>query len=299
MPEKTLPQAELDREYSPSSCVDDINTYLDAYARSSQRAKEKAIADGLFVGDVAYGASRNERLDLFLPSAPVTGPAPLHVYIHGGYWQALAKEDSLFAAPMFQDTGCYFAALNYTLAPYAGMTEIVRQNRRALGWLHANAANWGYAADQIYVSGSSAGAHLAIMMLLSDWTRDGLPADLVKGVCAVSGVYDLRPIRRSYVNEPLRLSDEEVAQNSPLGQTLRNRCPIAFAYGDNETGEFKRQTDDYFRFLQDAGETVCVREIEGRNHFDVIMDLMHADSWLAQQALRQMGLAVSDVRNRD
>jgi len=282
----TFDQAQLDREYSPSSCVDDINVFLDAYASASRKAKDRAIKEGSCLPDIAYGRNEDERLDLFLP--PTTDHAPLHIYIHGGYWQALSKEDSLFAAPMFQQHGSFFAALNYSLAPNATLTQIVRQIRLAISWLFEHADNWGFDRDRITLSGSSAGAHLAIMMLLTEWSQYGLPNDAIKGVCAVSGIYDLEPIRLSYVNEPLGMSLKEAAANSPMGKKLRNHCPIILAYGDNETNEFKRQTNEYRDFLLQFGATVTFSEIEDRNHFDVVMDLMDENSWLARQALKQI-----------
>jgi len=285
----TFDQVELDREYSPSSCIDDINVFLDAYASVSSEVKESAVKQGTCVQNLGYGAQEDEQLDLFIPST--TEGAPLHIYIHGGYWRALSKNDSAFAAPMFQQHGSFFAALDYTLAPNATLTQIVRQNRLAISWLFDNADNWGFDRNKIYLSGSSAGAHLAIMMLMTDWSQYGLPQNVIKGVCAVSGIYDLEPIRLSYVNEPLGMSPQEAAANSPMGKAVSNHCPIILAYGDNETNEFKRQTDEYRDFLLQSGESVSFSEIKDRNHFDVIMDLMHADTWLAQQVLAQMAIS--------
>ena len=282
-------QAELDREYSPSSCIDDINIFLDAYASVSNQVKKVALAEGSCIQNLAYGAKADEQLDLFKPST--AKGAPLHIFIHGGYWRALSKDDSAFAAPMFQQHGSFFAALDYTLAPNATLTQIVQQNRLAISWLFQNADNLGFDRNRIYLSGSSAGAHLAVMMLLTDWTGYGLPQDVIKGVCAVSGIYDLEPIQLSYVNEPLGMSAREAAENSPMGKALRNHCPVILAYGDNETSEFKRQTNEYRDFLSESAETASFREIENRNHFDVVMDLMHSDSWLAQQVLSQMAIS--------
>jgi arylformamidase len=279
-------QAELDREYSPSSRIDNINVFLDAYASTSRKVRIKATNEGSCLRNLAYGSQKDERLDLYLPST--TAGAPLHIFIHGGYWRALSKDDSAFAAPMFQQEGSFFAALDYTLAPNATLTQIVRQNRRAISWLFDNADNWGIDRNRIYLSGSSAGAHLAIMMLMTNWSEYGLPQDVIKGVSAVSGIYDLEPIRLSYVNEPLGMTCKEAAENSPMGNKIRNHCPIVLAYGDNETGEFKRQTNEYRDFLMRSGETVSFREIRNRNHFDVIMDLMHSDTWLGRQVLDQM-----------
>lgn len=284
----SLSQSELDREYSPSSCVVDINVYLEKYSKTSQSVKKNAVAQGSCIADLSYGQSEDERLDLFLPHTD--GLAPLQVYIHGGYWQALSKEDSLFAAAMFQQQGCFFTALNYSLAPNAGLSEIVEQNRQAIAWLYQNANRWGFDRQRIHLSGSSAGAHLAGMLLLTDWTSYDLPDNVIKGICAVSGIYDLEPIRLSYVNQVLGLSSEEAASNSPMKQAIRNHCPIILAHGENETSEFKRQTTAYKDRLIQLGETVCFNEIKDRNHFDVIMDLMSPDTWLSQQVLQQMGI---------
>ncbi len=284
----TFDQTTLDREYSPSSCIDDIGIYLDKYARLSIAAKKAASDAGACRPDLRYGGNARETLDLFLPDAP--GAAPLQVYIHGGYWQQLSKNESCFAAPMFQRHGCCFAAVNYTLAPEQTLSGIVEENRRALGFLYQHAGQWGFDRDRIYLSGSSAGAHLAMMMLMTDWRRLGLPSDLVKGVCAVSGIYDLEPVRLSYVNEKVGMDANEAMANSPVRLSLRNRCPVILAYGDNETGEFKRQTDDYRAVLQEEEIPVAFSEIENRNHFDVIMDLADEESWLSRQVLDQMQL---------
>jgi arylformamidase len=282
----TFDQATLDREYSPSSMIDDINVYLDTYERTSASAKNAALRDGLCKPDLKYGPGAEETLDLFLPSRQ--GPAPLHVFIHGGYWQLLSKNESCFAAPMFQQRGCVFAAINYTLAPQQTLSGIVEENRRALAWLYEHAGELGVDRQRIYLSGHSAGAHLAMMMLLTDWPALGLPRDIVRGVCAVSGVFDLEPVRLSYVNEKVGMDADEAAGNSPALHSLLNPCPVIFAYGRDETAEFKRQTDEYADTLHAAGVAVSRAEIGNRNHFDVILDLADSDSWISQQVLAQM-----------
>jgi arylformamidase len=284
----TFDQSELDREYSPSSCIDDINVYLEEFARTSRSAKDDALSSGSCDLDLQYGPGDEETLDLFLPTEP--GSAPLHVFIHGGYWQLLSKNESCFAAPLFQERGSYFAALNYTLAPHQTLTGIVEENRRAIVWLYENADRWGFDRDRIYLSGHSAGAHIAMMLLLTDWTTLGLPADAIKGVCAVSGVFDLEPVRLCYVNDVVGMDAEEATLNSPILHKHLNECPVIFSYGENETAEFKRQTDDYQKVLEEVGMPATLKKIADRNHFDVIMDLADASSWLSQQVLSQMKL---------
>jgi arylformamidase len=281
-------QANLDREYSPSSLVEDRAIYLEQYARLSQAARDAAMRDETCELDLQFGPGQEETLDLFMPAEAER--APLQMFIHGGFWQLLSKNESSFAAPMFQEHGSFFAALNYTLAPEQSLTGIVEETRRSISWLYQNADRWGFDRDRIYLSGHSAGAHLAMMMLVTNWEDRGLPKDLVKGVCAVGGVFDLEPVRLSYVNDVVGMDADEARLNSPILHDIRNSCPVIFAYGDNETEEFKRQTDDYFDKLKETNTGVTLREIPNRNHFDVILDLADADSWLSQQVLRQMNL---------
>lgn len=282
-------QENLDREYSPSSLVDDRAIYIDQYADLSRAAREASTREYTCDLDLQFGPGKEETLDLFMPEDPEQ--TPLHVFIHGGFWQLLSKNESSFAAPMFQEHGSFFAALNYTLAPEQTLTGIVEETRRSISWLYQNADRWGFDRERIFLSGHSAGAHLAMMMLVTDWEQRALPKDLVKGVCAVGGVFDLEPVRLSYVNDVVGMDADEAKRNSPVLHDIGNRCPVIFAYGDNETDEFKRQTDEYAGKLVNANIPVTLREVPERNHFDLILDLTDAGSWLSQQVLSQMGLA--------
>jgi arylformamidase len=284
--------ATLNKEYSPSSCIDDINLYIQQYIDLSAEAKTSAIEKKSVLTDLKYGSAKTQSLDLYLP-APTSNHSPqkkLMVYIHGGYWQELSKEESSFAATNFQQQGFYFAVIDYTLAPDATMTEIVEENRKALTWLFNNAKQFGYDPEQIYVSGSSAGAHLAMMMLQTPWSKyiKGYKNNIIKGLCAVSGIYDLKPLVPTYVNEPLKMSVNEADTNSPLSLPLPTPTPVIIAYGDNETDAFKQQSKMMADKLNSEGFNVIFKEITERNHFNVIVDLNNPSTWLAQQTINLM-----------
>jgi len=272
-------KAELEREYSPSSCVPDINVFLQKYAERSQAARQSCKV----ITGIRYGASADETLDFF-PAASAN--APVEVFIHGGYWQALSKDESSFAAPDFVQNGVAFVALNYSLAPKVDLDEIVRQCRHAIAWLYQNANDLGFDKKRIFISGSSAGAHLAAMVTATNWQRDfGLPNSLIKGCTAVSGVFDLEPLRFTYLNDPLQLDAETVRRHSPL--FLRPGVPtdLIVSWGDNETAEFKRQSREFAA----AWEAREVFEMSGHNHFDVILKLGEATTPLGQAVFRQIG----------
>jgi arylformamidase len=277
-------QAGLDREYSPSSRVGNIMPYIRRYEELSAAARSQ-----LYVRrDLPYGPTPAETLDFF-PATRVG--APLHLFIHGGYWQELGKDESSFAAPAFVAAGAAFAALDYALAPAASMDEIVRQTRAAVAWLHRNAQRLGYDGGRIHVSGHSAGGHLVGMLLATDWQREfGVPANVISGATAISGIFDLEPIRLTYVNAPIGMDAAAARRNSPIHQPPRLPVPLILTYGENETDEFKRQTRAYRSACTRAGVPSRVVAMPGRNHFDAVLELADPESGLGRAVFEQMGL---------
>ncbi|MBY5990895.1 alpha/beta hydrolase [Ferrimonas balearica] len=280
-------KAELEREYSPSSCIEDIGYYLDRYATLSEGARSQAEANPAVHchWDCPYGEKPAQKLDLMVPEGPAEG-APLHLYIHGGYWQQLDKRDSAFAAPMLNEHGIALGVLGYTLAPEASLSDIVEECRQAIAWLYQHGPDYGLDPSRVTLSGSSAGGHLVAMMLYTDWARYQVPQNVIKGIIAVSGVFELAPLPLTYIDEPLKLSEREISQLSPLNGTQPHPCTVVLAYGDNETAEFKRQSLDYLVLLEEQGVPVTCAEVSGRNHFDVVLDLNDETSWLGRQLLR-------------
>ena len=169
---RSMQQQQLQREYSPSSCIGgDYRPFIDAYIRQSREARARCQDLGGVWSAHAYGAKPAERLDLCLPAwrSDALAKPGLLVFIHGGYWQELSAQESLFAASGCIERGLAFAALDYTLAPKATLEQIVAECRSALTWLFEHAEELGFDAGRVVVAGSSAGAHLAAMVALHVW----------------------------------------------------------------------------------------------------------------------------------
>lgn len=278
-------QAALDVQYNARATVPDVARILKQYADESRAARE-ALPCAL---DVAYGEHADETLDIF-PAAG-GGPAPVFVYLHGGYWRALGKEDSSSMAPAFTRAGATVVAVNYSLAPGATLDRIVDQNRRALAWVYRNIARHGGDPARIHIGGSSAGGHLCGMLLAGGWQRAaGLPDDVVRGALLLSGLYDLAPLVHTHINAWMRMTPADAARNSPASLPTAHGCPIVVSYGDNETDEFKRQSDDYLRAWQAHGFPGRFVRVPGLNHFDIVLELGRPGSPLAHAVFEQMGL---------
>jgi arylformamidase len=259
-----------EREYSPSSCIGgNYAPYIDAYKSQSAAARSKTES----IRNLAYGESSSECLDLFLPLSRL---APLLVFIHGGYWQELSKQDSVFAASECVKQDVAFAALDYTLAPEASVAQIADQCVKAIVWLKENALTLGFDPNQIFVSGSSAGAHLAAMVA----TRIQL-----QGAVLVSGIFELEPLIGTSINAALNLDVGRARAVSPQLLALGPFSPSIVCWGEIETPEFKRQSLSFSKRLKLHGVSCKTFEIPARNHFDVILDLANPKSMLGQAVL--------------
>jgi arylformamidase len=210
--------------------------------------------------DLRYGPRERNRID-FLKAGE---RAPTLVFIHGGYWQMRAKEAfTLFAeGPMAH--GINVALIGYTLAPEATLEEIVAEIIRGLDFLAEQLPALGGDANRIAVSGWSAGGHLTAM---------ALSHPRVKGGVAISGIYDLEPIRHSYLNEKLRLDEAMSRRNSPILQAGGPMKPLALTAGSGELPLLRRQTADFAAHRTKYGLPVSYEEIPGADHF-TIMDQM-------------------------
>ena len=278
-------QAGLDAQYFLRARVTDFQAYFDDYAARSAAAR-RDLACQL---DVPYGPGPSERLDIFPAAHP---KAPVHCFIHGGYWQAMDKSDFDYIATGLVPAGATVVVVNYALAPTVGMDEIVRQNRAALAWVWRHATSFGADPHRIYLSGHSAGGHLTAMLLSTDWraVAADLPADLVKGGCSLSGLYDLEPIRLCYLNEKLGLDRVTAARNSPILQLPQQSAPLILSAGDQETDEFLRQQADYAAARKARNLPVELVAAPGLHHFSVVNELIRPASALHVAVRRQMGL---------
>lgn len=297
-----------ERQFNNRLSIPDANAYNERGVARSAVARARLRHHF----DLPYGPSARQRIDLFPAAQP---DAPLLSFIHGGYWRSRDKSEFAFIAEPFVAAGITVAMPEYDLAPAVSVETIVRQMLAAHAWLYRHARAYGADPDRMFVAGHSAGGHLAAMMAGASWDQysagtaeaDGqiqgegqkpgtgknheppLPADLVKGACAVSGVFDLAPILHFSFNEAIGLDAQSAHAMSPISYSPALAVPILTAVGALESEEFKRQC----QVLAEAWPH-CVNahlEVPGCNHLGVVEALADPDSLLFR-AVRERVLAL-------
>lgn len=256
---------ELDREYNAAKFVGDVERYFAEYNDKSEAARKRV--SGSF--DISYGSSTAETLDIFFPTRRAGGP--IHIFFHGGGYRSQDKWNFSFVASPLTEAGAIVVIPNYGLCPSVRMDDIIGQVRSSIAWVYANARIMGGDPNAITVSGHSSGAHAVARALETDWSLFGrTPDDVIKGAIAISGLYDQEPRRLSYLNEFLRLDEDESLRNSCIFTTPRRRVPFLLAAGSLETKEYIRQTADYAAALQSRSYSARYMLVPERNHYDIL-----------------------------
>ncbi len=265
-----LKQQDLDRGLNNGAAVAGSGDMVAGWDRRSAELRARH-SDHL---DLRYGPRERNRIDFF----KTTANAPTLLFIHGGYWQMRAKENfALFAGgPMAH--GINVALIGYTLAPEASLDQIVAEIDAGIDYLAGRLTDLGGDASRIGVSGWSAGGHLAAM---------AMSHPRVKGGVAISGIYDLDPIRHSYLNEKIGLDEAMSHRNSPMMRAEGAMKPLALTVGAAELPLLRRQTADFAGHRAKYGLPVSYEEIPGANHF-TIMDEMLSPEGRITTMIRQL-----------
>ena len=272
-----MDRAALDAAYNNTAAVG--NAKRDAYV-AGWIARSDALRKRPVRMNQQYGAGARQRVDMFECGRP---GAPTLVYIHGGYWQMNDKEPYTFIGEGMLAAGINLAMMEYTLAPAARMDAIVAEVRACVAWVIAHAKEYGGDPDRVFVSGHSAGGHLTAMAMNDPRVAGGV---------AISGIYDLEPIRLNYLNDKLGLDPAETERNSPMRHLPSQAGPLVVTVGLGELPELIRQSEEYAAAWTRRGLPGRYLPVPKHDHFSILEELAQPDGVILA-ALKQMSTGVS------
>eukprot|EP00794_Sanderia_malayensis_P015686 gene15686-17268_t len=267
----------LEHQYSPSrwSKLIGPSEIINDHCTKSLKASSHARNATNVELDIKYGDLDGQKMDIFYPKVRNEAEKVL-VFLHGGYWQELGKEYYSYIGGIFSAFGIIVAVIGYDLAPKVKMNTIYGEVKESIVYLAKR-----FPHSRIFVSGHSAGGHLASLLLKEDWSEFHLRKNLLDGVMVVSGVFDLQPLVQTYVNDALKMDTEEAKMFSPMSYIqevkLHSNCNVLCLIGEYESDEFHRQSRDYCKALHESGINADMRVIKDTDHFSIMHDFLKPD----------------------
>ena len=207
------------------------------------------------------------------------------MFIHGGAWRQRTAADYAFLAEMFVRAGGHFIALDFVGVEHTkgDLLPMADQVRRAVAWVYKNAKQFGCNPERLFVCGNSAGGHLAATLLMDGWQQSfQLPGNVLKGGCALSGLFELEPLLDGGPNEWLHMDRDTAHRYSPARDISADSPPLIITCGGKETSEFRRQSRDYAALCTQKHRPVTYFELAEENHFSIIGKLSDPQSRLFQ-----------------
>jgi arylformamidase len=269
-------QAQIDSQYGTQQYVADAAAEARHFVERSAYTRDKLRC----TLDLPFGPTRDETLDIFEADRP---GAPVLVFIHGGYWRVNTSKEFSCVALGLQALGFTTVVVNYSLCPKVGIDEITRQARAAVAWVVRNIDRHGGDPGRIALGGHSAGGHLVAMCLQTRWAEEyDLPSDPLAAAVLVSGLYDLQPLRYSYLQPLIQLDDRIVQHYSPLFAVRPCATPALITWGGAESDEFARQSASFHAAWQEAGNASDLVPQAGAHHFSAIHGFEDPSSQLCQ-----------------
>jgi arylformamidase len=254
---------DIEFQFNPRRAVPNVEEHATRMQSLSAQARDRH--EGIY--DLRYGSGPLATLDVFRASQD---HAPVHVFLHGGYWRGRDKSDFSFLADALIPQGITLVVMNYDLCPQVELPAIVDQVEEGLKWVHEHAAQWGADPARYSASGHSAGAHLIAAVLARHAATRTIPNGLPSSALLLSGVYDLEPVLSISVNREIRLRPEQVASLSPLRLPACQAVKLVVAVGGAETQGFIGQSKRYAQHCKEQGTETRYMTLEGCDHYTVM-----------------------------
>ena len=267
-----MPITDWDDAYANAAHIPGADGFLADWPARTAALRARHPAETL-----RYGPGARQSMELFRPDTAAQG---LTVIVHGGYWMRFSPDEFAFLAEGPLARGQAVAVVRYTLAPEARITQITAEVAAAITAAAATVPG------PVHLAGHSAGGHLVTRMACAGALPDAV-ASRIAHVLSISGVHDLRPLRRTAMNATLQLDSAEAAAESPALRVPRDGLRLTCAVGAAERPEFRRQTDLLANIWQGLGAATQAVHLPGRHHFDVIDALAAPEGALTRRLLDQ------------
>ena len=230
--------------------------------------------------DIAYRSDKDadpvkHKLDLYTPKG--VKDFPVLMFVHGGSWKSGKKDLYGALGKTFASNGIGAVVINYRLSTKSGTVrhpDHINDVAAAFAWVHGNIAKYGGRNDRIFISGHSAGGHLASLLATDEQylKHHKLAVANIRGVIALSGVYEIMPVMTAFT-EAFGKDADVCKAASPIFQIHGKTPPFLIGYADKDFLGIDKMSESFCRKLKDNKGEATLVEIKERNHITIVVQL--------------------------
>ena len=272
---------DVETQFNPRRAVPNVDEHAARTQLLSQQARQRH--EGIY--NLRYGPGPLATLDVFKAAQD---HAPVHVFLHGGYWRGRDKSDFSYLADALLPHGITTVVMNYDLCPHVELPAIVDQVAQGLAWVHDHAAEWGADPKRYSASGHSAGAHLIAAVLARHDQAVSVPMGMPSSAVLISGVYELEPVLSISVNAEIRLRPDQVAAMSPMRHPPCKPVRLAVTVGGAETQGFVEQSKRFAATCAAQGADARFIAYEACDHYTVMRHFESPQGELTRLVVRDL-----------
>lgn len=219
--------------------------------------------------DLAFGADRRQRLDLYRPAASGTpSPLPMIVFLYGGSWSSGDKSGYRFVGQALAARGFLVAVPDYRLVPQVRYPAFLQDNAAAVRWVVANAARYGGDPARVVLVGHSAGAYNASMLALDPrWLESERRA--VRGWVGLAGPYDFLPLDGPITRATFGQAGD-LSATQPINFASRDDPATLLLHGGGDRTVLPRNSERLGSALAAVGVTARVKLYPQLGHVGII-----------------------------
>lgn len=276
----------------------DVVAVDESFSDKWNRMSAEYIPSANIKRNIKYGDGPKEEIDLFIPDTNV--PAPVLIFIHGGYWTWMDKDTYAFSLEPIRAAGALVASINYEPCPGNTITGIVDQVRRACIYIYENISAYDGDRENIHITGHSAGGQLTAMMATTDWQmfNPNVPIDALKSAIPSSGIFDMNNIRLTpQLNENIQMDKNEADKNSPLFLEPAYDMPISVVVGADESEGFLLESRDFAKAWSNKVTNLRYFEVPNAHHFPLIENQLLPGDPFTDLLLEHLGLDSSRLKD--
>ncbi|EMR14040.1 Alpha/beta hydrolase fold-3 domain-containing protein [Methylophaga lonarensis MPL] len=223
--------------------------------------------------DIAYGKHHRQQLDVYQPEAAAKA-LPVVVFFYGGSWSAGNRQDYKFVAEALVSEQMLVVVPDYRVYPEVGFPVFVEDAAAAVAWVINNIADFGGDADQVFVAGHSAGAHIAALVSLDNryLAQHQLQPTQLSGMIGLAGPYDFLPLTSAKLKR-IFADEQDQWQSQPINFVDAGHPPMLLMVGGRDRTVLPRNSHRLADRITQGGGDATLMEFERYGHVAMVAKL--------------------------